>query len=415
MPRTGRPTLAIGSHGNISAKEIKEKTKTTPAVWRAQAWVRGRDGKRKLITAQGRTKTLATSALNEKLKSVNGGGDRTLNASSRVEELADKWYPTLQRLKRAPGTMDVYRQALDAHIIPLLGDVRLNEITTGRVEDFVAEVNKPRMVKMVRSNGRPMTVQRGGPHAAKACRVVLSLMFSMAVRYDALESNPVRESTRPELPETKIRALTLEELNRLRENVIKWQASDGHKSQDLSDKVDLFVATGLRPGELLALRWEDVDLRATPPTIYVTGTVRRTTSTGLYRQPFPKSEHGLRVLTLPAFAAAMLAGRKLADDPAKNPTGLVFPSQRGGVVDPANFRRQWRSARGEEFEWVKPSSFRKAVATLLDRELGSLTASRQLGHSSDVITRRYYIERNQLAPDSTHILDQFAPLPKSTG
>lgn len=64
---------------------------------------------------------------------------------------------------------------------------------------------------------------------------------------------------------------------------------------------------------------------------------------------------------------------------------------------------------------MKPSSFRKAVATLLDRELGSLTASRQLGHSSDVITRRYYIERNQLAPDSTHILDQFAPVPKSAG
>jgi hypothetical protein len=89
--------------------------------------------------------------------------------------------------------------------------------------------------------------------------------------------------------------------------------------------------------------------RAVPLKLSVTGTVQRTTSTGLYRQPFPKSEHGLRVLILPAFAAAMLAARKLADDSAKIEPGLVFASQRGGVVDPANFRRQWRSVRGTEF------------------------------------------------------------------
>ena len=406
MPRTGRPTIPIGSHGNISAKQIKEKTKTTDAVYRAQAWVRGRDGKRKLLTAQGRTKTLAINALTTKLEDKTGGGDEALNGRTKVRDLADQWYATLSR---APGTMDNYRQQIDAHIKPLLGDVRLVEMTTGRVEGFIAEVLTPRKVKMVRSNGRPMVVQRGGPHAAKACRIVLSLMFSMAVRYDAIDSNPVRETVRPTLPKTSIRALTLDEVNRLRTNVAQWQDSDGHKSQGLSDKVDLFVATGLRPGELLALRWEDLDLRGTPPTVSVNGTVRRTTSTGLYRQPFPKSEHGRRKLPLPGFAAVMLARRQLADDPEKNPLGLVFPSRRGTVVDPANFRRQWRSARGEEFEWVKPSSFRKAVATLLDRELGSLVASQQLGHSSDVITRRYYIERNNLAPDSTHILDMFAP------
>ncbi|MCQ1951577.1 site-specific integrase [Arthrobacter sp. zg-Y859] len=405
MPRTGRPVMSIGEHGNISARKLKERTDTTPEVWRAQAWVRGRDGKSKVVTAQGRTETLAKRALQAKLKQKQGG-DVALNANSRVEDLAERWYATLDR---APGTMDNYRQQIDAHIKPMLGQVRLAEITTGRVEDFLTEVMKPRQVKMVRTNGRPMTVQRGGPHAAKACRVVLSLMFGMAVRHDAIDTNPVRESERPALPKTTIRALTLDEVNRLRENVAQWQDSDGHKSQDLSDKVDLFVATGLRPGELLALRWEDLDLHATPPTATVTGTVRRTSSTGLYRQPFPKSEHGLRELPLPGFAVAVLAKRKLADDPAANPLGLVFPSRRGTVVDPANFRRQWRSARGEEFDWVKPSSFRKAVATLLDRELGSLVASRQLGHSSDAITRRYYIERDRMAPDSTHILDMFAP------
>ncbi|SDP53374.1 hypothetical protein SAMN04487914_11581 [Arthrobacter sp. ok909] len=75
-------------------------------------------------------------------------------------------------------------------------------------------------------------------------------------------------------------------------------------------------------------------------------------------------------------------------------------------MEPANFRRLWREARGKEWEGVKPSSFRKAVATLIERESGSLIASRQLGHSSDAITKKHYIERNRNAPDSSLILEQ---------
>ncbi|WP_175460548.1 tyrosine-type recombinase/integrase [Arthrobacter sp. ok909] len=85
---------------------------------------------------------------------------------------------------------------------------------------------------------------------------------------------------------------------------------------------------------------------------------------------------------------------------------LVFPNRNGEPMEPANFRRLWREARGKEWEGVKPSSFRKAVATLIERESGSLIASRQLGHSSDAITKKHYIERNRNAPDSSLILEQ---------
>ena len=187
------------------------------------------------------------------------------------------------------------------------------------------------------------------------------------------------------------------------------------KSKDLVDKVDLFIATGLRPGELLGLLWEDVNFEVEPPTVEVTGTIKRTSKDGLHRQAYPKSEHGKRILGLPPFAVRMLAARKLAEDPGSNPMGLIFPSQSGTVPDPGNFRRQWREARGEEFGWVKPSSFRKAVATLIEREAGSLVASRQLGHSSDAVTLRHYIERNRATPDTTSILEQFGQAPGVAG
>jgi integrase len=85
---------------------------------------------------------------------------------------------------------------------------------------------------------------------------------------------------------------------------------------------------------------------------------------------------------------------------------LVFANRNGTPLEPANFRRLWREARGEDWAAVKPSSFRKAVATLIERESGSLIASRQLGHSSDAITKKHYIEKNRHAPDSSHILEQ---------
>jgi integrase len=144
-----------------------------------------------------------------------------------------------------------------------------------------------------------------------------------------------------------------------------------------------------------------------PPTIEVTGTVRRTSVSGLHRQGFPKSVTSARVIPLPGFAAAMLARRHLANDPEKNPLGLVFPSRAGTVIDPGNFRRQWTAARGEEFGWVTPSSFRKTVATLIERETDSVRASRQLGHSSDTVTRKHYIERSKAVPDSTDLLERF--------
>jgi integrase-like protein len=70
-----------------------------------------------------------------------------------------------------------------------------------------------------------------------------------------------------------------------------------------------------------------------------------------------------------------------------------------------NVRRQWRQARTDTgLEWVKPHTFRKTVATLIDKEAD--TAAAQLGHTNKEITRKHYIDKPALAPDSSAILDQ---------
>lgn len=401
MARTGRPIGRIGGRGSVTVIELPS------GKYQARVRFRDFDGVTRLVSAHGKSRKAATIALDEKLAKRSRLGGADLDGESTVNELAEVWF---ESVTESPGTKDTYRGLLDSHIKPRLGENRLREVTTGRVEKFVNDVSKPVTKQVEAKNGRMMNVKSGGPTAANMSRTVLGLMFAMAVRHDAVQSNPVREARRAVVERKKVRALTPEEFVALRQNIVDWQGSGTmgpRKSKDLIDKVDMFVATGLRPGELLALLWEDVNFDASPVTIAVTGTIKRTSVSGLHRQAFPKSESGERELPLPQFAVRILARRKLANDPTQNPMGLIFPSKVGGVLDPGNFRRQWVEARGPEFDWVRLGGFRKAVATLIEREADSVVASRQLGHSSDAVTRRYYIARDHMAPDSTHILDQF--------
>jgi integrase len=369
MPR-GRAPLPIGTSGQVSFSGPKG---TITALSRFRDF----DGVTRRVSAQGTSKAAADAALKEKLKARTHLGGLELTRDSTIKELSERWLPTLTQ---SQATQDSYRQKVERYIIPGMGAWRLWEATTGRCEAFLR------------------SLQATAPAMAMQSRVVLSLMMGLAVRYDIIETNPVREVMMPAGEKKHVSALTVEEVQELRRHIAEWARDKPGRAATL-DAMDMFLATGLRPGELLALQFSDADFRA--GTIAVTGTVKRDSVNGLHRQAFPKSESGKRVLILPLFGVELLRRRK-----ATAAGDLIFPNRNGDPMEPANFRRLWREARGETWEAVKPSSFRKAVATLIERESGSLIASRQLGHSSDAITKKHYIERNRNAPDSSLILEQ---------
>lgn len=370
MPR-GRAPLPIGTSGQVSYSGPKGRIT-------ALTRFRDFDGVTRRVSAQGSSKAAADAALKEKLKARTHLGGLELTRDSTIKDLAERWLPTLTQ---SQATQDSYRQKVDRYIIPGMGAWRLWEATTGRCEAFLR------------------TLQQSAPAMASQSRVVLSLMMGLAVRYDILESNPVREVMMVSAEKKQVSALTPEQVQELRYHIRDWAAGKPHRGATV-DAMEIFLATGLRPGELLALQFSDVDWSA--GTVAVTGTVKRDSVNGLHRQAFPKSESGKRVLTLPMFGIEILRRRKAAEN-----GDLIFPNRDGNPMEPANFRRLWREARGELWAQVKPSSFRKAVATMIERESGSLIASRQLGHSSDAITKKHYIERDRNAPDSSLILERF--------
>nr|WP_232542360.1 tyrosine-type recombinase/integrase [Nocardia bovistercoris] len=242
--------------------------------------------------------------------------------------------------------------------------------------------------------------------------------MGLAVRHDALDQNPVRDVAKIRKRRDKPRAANLETLNALRAQLETWlsgKAIDGtpaytsgpRRSRAILDIADVALATGARPGEVLAIRWRDINLAATVPELTISGTIVRNSAKGLHRQEWTKTDAGYRTVRLPRFVVDTLL--RLQVDATANELDLVFPDRKGGVRDPHNFRRTWRQARGTEFTWITGKTFRKTVATLLSDEYGDQQAARQLGHSDGgEIVRKHYADKPTEVADFTRALDRFA-------
>jgi integrase len=242
---------------------------------------------------------------------------------SKVNDLIDLWIEKFEERvadgRRSPTSLTTYRSAIKNHVRPAIGELRIAEATTPRLDRVIGEIK--------RNAGRP---------TAKTCRAVVSGMMQLAVRYGALTVNPVREveaiESRPKDPP---RALTNEEIAGLRQLLT---ANEAAARADLPDLVIFMLGTGVRIGESLAVLWSQVDLEA--GTVEITHTMARLPGQGLVRKA-PKSKAGERALPLPDWAVAMLRRRNAASVRLDDP---VFADSLGGFRDPSNVRRALRRA-----------------------------------------------------------------------
>ncbi|MDX5461240.1 tyrosine-type recombinase/integrase [Micromonospora chalcea] len=391
-----RPELAIGTSGKIRIEKLG------PKRFRARARFRDYDGITRDIEATETTGPAAERALKVKLRDRATPTDDEITRETRVSALAELWVEEITAEERiAPQTIHRYATSVRTSILPALGNLRIREASVGRLDRFLRDIAKDR------------------PSAAKGVKVVLSQMFALAVRHGAIPTNPVRDTGRLRKPRRTVVVLSAEQLQAVRTAIREWQRPIPGKpgprhSGDLADVVDLMLATGARIGEILALRWEDLDLAAERPTLTICGTLVFIKSQGFFRQPWTKSDAGYRRVVLPRFAVGMLMARKLTA--ADNPHDAIFASRRGTWLSPNNVRRQWRQARAEaDLDWVTPHTFRKTVATLIKEEIDTKSAAAQLGHSSEEVTDTYYIAKPVQAPDVSSILERLGSHPSNQG
>jgi integrase len=383
----GRPPLRIGQHGKISRKYIGN------GAWEAQCRYRDTDGITRRVRRIGpadqydRRGKLAEDVLIEALaqRRPPSGGPDEIGLDTAVMTLVETHLARLAEDGRAPATQATYRIVAGKLRIKL-GGVRVGEATPVRIDAALRSMSNTH-----------------GPVMARQAKTILSGGLQLAVMANVLGANPVREvqPIKSKRPPKGAPALTADQL---RDLLTKLRTSEYCRKHDLVGPFTLFIATGLRRGELLGLRWIDFD--ETEGTIAVTGKVERIAGKGLIRVEVTKTAAGRRTLALPSFAVDALRQRRSLPFLGEHPV-IMFPSTAGTWRDPNNFGREWRKVRDElGVPDVTTHSFRKTLATLIDdRGLSARVGADHLGHSKVSMTQDVYMARGKVHTQVADLLD----------
>lgn len=191
------------------------------------------------------------------------------------------------------STREYYAQLLDSHILSVLGTHELRQLAPPMIRDWHAGL-----------------ASSTGPTARARSYSLLRTILGEAVRDGAITANPCTIRGAATVDHTERRPLTIKEVRRV-------AARMPHRYRLL---VLLAAASGLRYGELVALRREDIDLDTM--TISVTKAVRRG------REGLPKSAAGVRIVHLPALLKP-LVGAHLKAHVGAEPTSYMFTTSRG--------------------------------------------------------------------------------------
>jgi integrase len=385
----GRPPLRIGQHGKITRAHLGG------GVWLARCRFRDLDGVTRRVERMTPAGVVdeygarAEEALRDAIAARRPPGSGSITASTTLGDLLKRYIDRCrQDGELAPKSVDTYAATLDA-VRTRLADIRVSEATPGLLDEILRGIRRDH-----------------GATRERHTKVALNSVLTNAVLAGAIAANPVRElgTRRKRKADAKVKgapALDVEQVRALLTGIAESQACE---QRDLRDPVIVLAATGLRRGELLALRWEDIDLDERTAT--VRGSIVRLKGVGLIRQDTTKGG-GARSVPLPHFAIDALHRRK--SDPLRTSTAdVIFPSSVGTLRDPDNFGKQWREVRDSlGLPDVSSHSFRKTVATLIDDSgLSARIGADQLGHARPSMTQDVYMSRGQVHTEVADVLDR---------
>jgi len=308
----------------------------------------------------------ARAKLHSILEPVNRRGSRPKH-EARLREFVEEVYRPLKLCLLKPSAQASYGGILKNHILtqPIAG-LEIGEVSSEQAQRFLNQ-------KLASKELDWDTVRN--------IRIVFSSVMSLAVKYSYLDRNPVRGTTLPPEPERSSTPLPDETgLHRL------------SRELGLMDSIimRLLAKTGVRIGELRALRWRRINLEKR--TLEVASSIFR----GEYSQP--KSRKGLRIIDLDPEAADMLRTWRMRH-PEAGEDDLVFPSPRNPARPFAHNRaleRLQKTARALGLPHVTFHRLRHWNATVMDEAGVPMRVMKaRLGHSSLHTTERYMEARRQ--------------------
>jgi integrase len=276
--------------------------------------------------------------------------------------LAQQWQVDVLPTKYKHSTQKNHRHIMDKHLIPRFGDLALADVTTQTIQTYVTQLTKAGYA----------------PKSIDHIHDVLSAILRSAVKWGHLSANPARGVEMPRLKTVRPKwALTVDQATALAAQ-LPWLLP--------RTLVGLALLTGLRRGELFALRWGDVD--EPQRTLQVRAAVYE----GVFDDP--KTTASLRTVPLPEAAVQLLVAWKARAKKTAAPN-LIFATVSGKAISPNNVLRRWvwPACDAAEVSRVTWLTFRRTYSSWAhDKGVPAKVVAQIMGHTKVDTTINVYTQ-----------------------
>lgn len=340
---------------------------------------RDRDGKRGQKWHGGfRTRREAEVAQAKIVNQINTGTYISPSALALGGYLTEEWIPGIRpRLK--PTTWDSYRRNLELHVIPLIGSTPLQRISSTALNALYAE-----LLRDGRCDGRGGLSER----SVRYIHRILHKAFADALDAQLMSHNPASRAKPPKANKAGVDELRLWRPEQLREFL---EATHGARLHGIWILASM---TGMRRGELLGLRWSDVDFDGCSLSI------TRTLVSVAYKTHVSTPKTGKpRVIDLDRGAIDVLreeCGRRAEDREAwgagHDDQGLVFAREDGSPIHPDALTKAFdKEVERSGLPRIRLHDLRHTHASIaLQAGVPVKVISERLGHESPAFTLRQY-------------------------
>jgi len=343
---------------------------------------RGSDGERKQRKKGGfATRRDAQRALRELLNTVDDGSYADPSSLTVGGYLTDRWLPVMQPPRLAASTWASYRYEIGHRAVPALGAVKLQQLEPSQLDAFYA--------RLLREGGAGS--KSLSQRTVRYLHTILGRAFKDAITWGLLSTNPADRATPPtqraaERDRAEMRTWTAEQLRAFLDHVAGDRLFIGWL---------LAASTGMRRGEVLGLRWDDVDLDnnilSVRQALVMAGSAVQTSN--------PKTPRSRRTIDLDTRTVRELLGWRAKQNADRlrwgalwHDHGMVVTREDGTWVRPDSWTATFdRHVRRTGLPRLRLHDLRHTHATLLLKAgVPPKVVSERLGHSSVAFTLDTY-------------------------
>lgn len=310
-----------------------------------------------------------------------------------VGEWVDTWLNDYMKNSLRQTTFESYKVQVDKHINPAIGHIKLKDLETSDLQRlYNAKLERGRADKKKNEKGE-MVAREGGlsPKSVRYIHGVINGALEQAIKEHKITINPAKAVKLPRNPKKEMKTLSREDVAVFLKHAKKYRYYAAYF---------LELATGLRRGEILALRWKDINLNE--GTVKVARHLVRVNGGMIFQEP--KTEKSKRAVEISGEAIQVLKEHRVkqnaeileaeeAYEGAKDEKErLVFCTSLGHTVHPRSFVRDFQGClKKAGLERIRFHDLRHTYATMLLEAGVALNAvQEQLGHHSPTFTAEQY-------------------------